>query len=724
MSRPAYVRSKRYQNVLFTVTLSLLTVCQSIDAQVDSWSAINDQIRQSKQVLDDSDRSHEERLAAYEQMMKARQQLIEDAAAQTASNQWQVQAPIAVMSVDHALDMFLYEWNRGRAGDTALLGIPTERQRQAALVTAANMYEAAMYSRVVLQRVIADLAQHRDFRANVEMRREHRSLLDFHLGQRAQLMWGIAAIAYAIVEQPPNRQALLEEAVAVLGELWPRLSGDWAEEARLFLARGLITLDRSQESLQVLSQRSEQGIEFGQPQRRFRALVLRSIAQTTLGQTHEARQSATEAAEYAKTDEDRLLLADLLYRIGVVEKGDPSQGYASLRTQAFAVGDVTLAQQALERLMMAQISGTLIRQDPEAMSSVALLARGLRLAKDPTSFEAAESDLIALIARDEVAIQDSAQALELLGRLALAREQMPRGIEFLLKRAQQEPLNKERVRSLCFALESALAYASKQPENATAQSLYRRALRVALQDEGLPDSDRWRIEAARLALNEGRNEDALTYAQAIGSESEAKERAYLLAQAMLAGAVDETFRSEEVDQVIAEAIEQLKDLEEPLNGMGQYRRQIVLANAKRLFALGRSAEALVEINQVQPRDITVLSLTLQCQLDLDEMKEALSTLQLLTQIDLDQAIKLLSQLSKQRDARDLLSEQTPMAPYQRLIEYVYNVATTQKDLALEQRQQLAWLLLQSGRFDQAISLYRELVKRSPKSLATQRIFYA
>ncbi|MDG2053294.1 MAG: hypothetical protein P8J86_01155 [Phycisphaerales bacterium] len=702
--------------------LVLLSLWQSVDAQSDQWDELTQHIKESKQVLDDPNRSADERISAYREMMAFRQAVIENAVQPSTQNQWQLQSKRAVMKIDHALDMFIYEWNLGRSGDTVLLGWPTELQQKAAEKTAAKMYIAAVQAKQAIDDAIIKLEGDRQFASDVDMRRLRRSLAQLHRDQRAQLIWSFSAIAHAIVNQPADRQSLLQEAVLLLEELLDVLASDWADEARIYLAQALLELDRPREALEVL------GLRFGQaPQRediqyQLRGLLIEGLAQLELGELTQARASAVKAVETAKTNAESLLAADLIYRVLVAERRDPDLAYVKLRHQAFDIGHLELAEQALNRLVMKQ-SLAIKEQGRASMLPTALLARGLSRSQDPTSFTGARLDLEALLTRDDLTVEDHARALEILGRLALAQDRTEQGIELLLQRTQQEPRNQARLQAFSLALESALTYAASRPEDNQAQLLFRKALSLAIKDQELPQVNRWRVEAARLALVEGRNEDVLAHTASMTGQDYAVEQSYLRASAILASSGNGVLNAEQVDQVLEEALAELEQLESDQSDMSVWRRRLTLGNAERLLALGRTKEALHQVHQIEPIDSAALSFIVLGNLDLGDHAKANEAMQLLVAGDLYAAMALLEQLREMKssaaegqrlNARQLVEEELPLVPYQDLVETVYEVAGQDIELSEAGRRQLARLLLVAGRFDQAVLAYQELVKASPK----------
>lgn len=702
--------------------LILLSLWQYVDAQSDQWDQLTQHIKESKQVLDDPNRSADERISAYREMMALRQAVIEDGVQPSTQNQWQLQSKLAVMKIDHALDIFIYEWNLGRSGDTVLLGRPTELQQQAAKKTAAKMYIAAVQAKQAIEDAIITLESDRQFSSDVDMRRLRRSLAQVHRDQRAQLIWSFSAIAHAIINQPADRQSLLQEAVLLLQELLSVLTPDWTEEARLYLARALLELHQPREALQVLGLRFEQSPKQEDVQYQLRGLLIEGLAQLELGELAQARVSASNAIEIAQTNAESLLAADLIYRVLVAEKKDPDLAYVKLRNRAFKVGHLELAEQALNRLVIKQSLSTK-QQARASMHATSLLARGLSRSQDPSSFAGAALDLQGLLTRDDLTIEDRARALELLGRLALAQDRTEQGIELLLQRAQQEPMNQARLQAFSLALESALTYAASQPEDNQAQLLFRKALALAIKDKELPELNRWRVEAARLALAEGRNEDVLAHTASMTDQGYAAEQSYFRASAILASSGNGVLNTEQVDQVLEEALAELEQLEADQNNMSIWRRQLTLDNTQRLLAMGRTKEALQQVHQVEPIDSAVLSFVVLGNLDLEEHTKANEAMQLLVERDLYSAIALLEQLIEMKssniegqglNARQLVQEELPLVPYQDLVDRVYGVARQGYKLSEARRRQLARLLLTAGRFDQAVPAYQELVKASPR----------
>ncbi len=423
----------------------------------------------------------------------------------------------AVLLIEQAADFYFQLLPIDASGPTTLFGLPSPGQRERASRVGAEMYRLSVEAGAALDQALR----------RVQTRPEHplgqerwRRLAEQERDLRLPFLLGAGAYLHARlnVEDPERRRSLYLSAAESLKPLVDRLQGALANRARLFAGLALIELGSHEEAAALFGKidGATAGQEMDAVSARL-AEVLNAAAQhgpaAGLDQLRQLESQHAAAGDLPL----RLLLTDqkfLLVRRAAEQAAasDRSRGMASaIRVYLELLeSDLGLPEDLVRQAVLAKLINAVDDSVPLAdLPPLVTVARAVALSRDPATGDRAVELLNRTLAGNDLAEVDRATALFSLARVLYASGRKLEAVDRFTELAEQHATdaNAERAAEIGAALAAQLF--QQNPEDAAVQSRLGRSLDVLLRRyPNLPSIDRYRYLAGRVAMKEGRLEDA------------------------------------------------------------------------------------------------------------------------------------------------------------------------------------------------------------------------
>ncbi len=419
------------------------------------------------------------------------------------------------------------------AGLTTLYGSPSPSQQARASRVARGVDELARQAEVEVSQAILDLEATPGYADNVVLQGMRRDLAERDRDRRAPFFRGIGAYLRGAVTEHDDatRQQLWRLTRDVLEPLADQLTGAIASQARLYAGLAMARLG-----------------QFEPAEERFRAVAMEENA--TPGDVFMARMggvlnrledSGPDAAlrglasiedRYTEPDDMffRVLIADQRFLIGRQRAMQQAEGPARDAALAEAFDayidllklDLGVKPDAMQTIVLGKLSNVTDAEVPlDRLPALVTIARADAMARE--AGEAGEA--VALYERviERAGLTDSEKALALfgLGRTHARNEQPLRAADSFARIARDLPRDRRAEESIVLAVSLAAGAYQQDQQSRTARQTLDDALQLLLDRyANLPDIDKWRYLAGRVAMQEGRLEEAVARFESCSAGSE------------------------------------------------------------------------------------------------------------------------------------------------------------------------------------------------------------
>lgn len=428
----------------------------------------------------------------------------------------------AVWLADQAADLFMVLLPIEGSRLTCLFGLPTSSQRQRATRVARDLCELTQEAEIAIADALLAIESAPGYPRDMAARLRRRRLADQERDRRIPFLGGIGAYLYARLNTSDSVETkrLCRRAVQLLrplaGVLGPRL----AARARLYQGLALDCYGEPEAAGELLA--SVAADPASDPTDRFAAEMGQvSIVDSRRGPA--AALTALQTIQKRYTDPSQLF-----YRVLVADRrfmllGQQAAAADPRRRQALVARAFDAYLQLLadhEGVARARVRGIVYAKlatatamfggELSSLPPIVTAARARRLARQADSRPEAIRLLKELLARSDL---DPTLHAETLRELAWALHAANRLLEAAARFTELTRLGTEAdaSRSIKSAATIALELYRTRPQDPGVSDQLRRTLALAIQSESDPAAtDRWRYEAARLALDQRRLEEALS----------------------------------------------------------------------------------------------------------------------------------------------------------------------------------------------------------------------
>lgn len=424
----------------------------------------------------------------------------------------------AIWLVDAASDIYLHRLNNDSDVVMARYGLPTARQRAFARALAESMHTLAAEAERELEDAMLAYESQPGYTDRIELQVERRRVDDAYRRQRLPVLRGVAALLHARFNLDDDageaRRNLFQLAAESLERGVPAAPAALQTRVRLDLAEAYTHLDRFDEARAAC-----QAVlaEAASPLTR----LLARIGLVRIEAEAASVSAALDLLDRVRTEDDhadqlahQLLLADqrymLLMRRATALDGarrrqvqrDAFAAHADLLDRTFeGVSRATLREIVFERLALT-VDEDAPLDDLPAMVTVARADQiATTVADDPSALDAALH--LYAQARERQDADAAAIAAAHFGQATalLAAGHVDASLEQYLIVARDFAGHRDAARAVEQALQIAVALHQRAPDDADAQQQLRDVLAVRFaQYPDQPGNDRWRLTAARLAL--------------------------------------------------------------------------------------------------------------------------------------------------------------------------------------------------------------------------------
>jgi hypothetical protein len=495
----------------------------------------------------------------------------------------------------------------------SLYGVPTPPQLARAREAARLMHELAVEAEARVERALLDLEARPGYAGDVGAQMARRRLAEEERDRRIPFLRGIGAFLHARLNaaDEAERVPLLEIAAAALLPLCETLPPATASQARLYAGLACADLGRVADAAVLLEGvASDPSAAAGDV---FAAHVgLARVAAARRGPDAGLAALRSVRQRFAAADEPlyALLLADGHLILTRQKAAGASDQERALLEGAALEGYLELLERAdheapqLRPLLLQRLAYAVRQTTPlERLPPVVTIAFAGPLAGAQETAPQAALLLEGLLMRPGLASTERADALFALGRAHLAAGRDADAAQHFLDLARELPQEPLAERSIELAAAVATQLRATRPGDAAAAELAGAALSLLVERyPNLPSVDRWRFEAGRLALAEGRHAEALRHFESIPPDAAQWPEAQLQqARVLLEWARVEPDSAARVRRLgtLLEFVERLR----PLFGGDRPRaRELAVCEASAHLGLGRPQKALDALHEIDPAD--------------------------------------------------------------------------------------------------------------------------
>ena len=513
---------------------------------------------------------------------------------------------------DQASDLFFMLLPIDASGLVTLFGLPSPTQRARAERVARSMNDLTEEAEIEIEGAILALESAPGYAGDVAAHLHRRRLSDRERQRRIPFLRGIGAHLHAKlnVTDPTQRRrlhALAAELLTPLGERW---EGGPAATARLYAGLALLSLGALEDAeppllAVVADPASASGDVLAARLGLIRNRALRIGPQAALDALDELEDNHPHDLLV------RLLVAD--QRFGLRRALASASGSPQRDPRIFDAylelldADLGVPAARLRAIVFARLVEAAGEDAPlERLPPIVTVAVAHDLAQAAAGRPAAIALLRGLLARRDLDEKDRSLALFNLGHSLLAADELAEAADRFFELALKHPTDPEAARSIELSATIATALSGKAPHDPEAPKRLARTLALLIEDyPQLAAIDRWRFDAAQLALAEGSYEEALSLFEQIPADAERWPDARLGRVSTFeawAEAEAEPARRPQRYRKLLEVIDEVRPvLEQAAAREPQRRRHDVallhVARARALLSLGepkRALEALPE----------------------------------------------------------------------------------------------------------------------------------
>jgi tetratricopeptide (TPR) repeat protein len=498
------------------------------------------------------------------------------------------------------------------SGARALFGLPSTAEDLRAREAAAAINDLASEAEIAISEAILDLEASPGFASDVGMQLKRRRLARDERDRRVPFMRGAGAFLHGVINvaDGPDRARLLALASEILHPLAAELEGDVRRQALLYAGLAAAFNGEMETAQPILSPiaNDRDAAPLESFSARMGLIEARARAEGAPAGL-EALRAVTD--EYRGRDDlfFRLVIADreFLLRRAMAEGTSGEE-----RSRAFAAAfeaytglldvDLGMPRDALRAIVFARLSIAADRDVPlDAMPAIVGIARAANMAAGAETRSAAIELLRAALDRPDAAGADRAAALFALGR-ALYEDGQPRAAAEAFERLARDHASDAQAEEAIEAAASILLELERaSPHDRDLRATLLGALTLLLDRyPGLAQAEPWRLEWARLRLNDGAFDDAETAAAQIPKSSDAWfEARFLLAHVAQkrAAATDDPARREQLLEAAAGTARAVRaELEAAAGGAGDGDASEPAASRLARLAV-MEAEALIDLGR-------------------------------------------------------------------------------------------------------------------------------
>jgi len=525
----------------------------------------------------------------------------------------------ATWLTDQAADLLFELLPLEASGVTALAGVPSPSQRERAARVGREMDSLTQQAEAAVTQAVLDLESNPAFASDESMQERRRVLTQVERNRRIPFLRGVGPLLHGWVnlsDNPAARQEAFKLAADSLVPLATSLEGSLATQARLYLGLAQARLGQFDQAEAMFAQVAADAN--AAPGEVFLARVGGVINRAQQGGPQAGLDALPSVEQrYAGADQVffRVLLTDqrflLRQQLAMVAPADQrSQRVA----EAFAAyTDLLNRETAVPRAAMREIVFTRLATaaDPAIIGDAAAdlpamvrIALADRMARDESGRAAAIAQLEQLVAETTLADADRGAALFTLGR-ALAEHHQPLfAAQRFIELAERFPADAQAERAIVLGVTLASQAHESHPDDAEPRAALRRGLELLLSKyANLPDQDRWRYAAARLAATERRFDDAIALLSKMPANSTlAPDVMFLRAQLHRDRAVfigDPVARQSANDELLRAIDAATAPIDSAINAAADPSRKDALRRYAAWMRLFR-AQALLDSNRAQP----------------------------------------------------------------------------------------------------------------------------
>jgi hypothetical protein len=449
--------------------------------------------------------------AAFERVSEARRALIDGHPHDTRLATW---------LADQAADLLFVVYPIEATALSAEYGLPTDSQRQRASRVAAEMIDLMDEAEIAIQEAIMNLESQPGYENDIALQLQRRRLARDERDRRIPFLLGVAACLHAEfnLADPSQRMERLRLAADLLSTLADELEGAVRTRARLYAARALARLGRSDECAALLDD-----VLNGPDASRtdlFAARMIDAIREQEVN-GHEAALAmlASMQRDYENADGMffRLLVADRRFlilrgvaeRVGAAEREqayvDAFAAYTDLLDADFGVPRGTLQSIVFERLTNAAGPET----PADRLPPIVKVARAERLTRDPETLQQG-IDLF----NEAIEHGGLDERTRAIGRFGLARalhaaDRRKEAADLFLALAADHPTDPQAERAVEIAATILADLHRADPRDATVESSLGEAISLLLAKYPTSNAiDQWRLFAGEHRLRRGRFDEA------------------------------------------------------------------------------------------------------------------------------------------------------------------------------------------------------------------------
>lgn len=438
----------------------------------------------------------------------------------------------AIWLADQASDLYFELLPLDAAGLTTLFGLPSTSQHERASRVAREMNELAAQAEIEIERALLRLEATPGYQEDMALQLERRRLAREERDRRIPFLRGVGAFLHAEINtvDDDERLDLYDLAAEILASLAGDLEGAIAARAQVTGGLALARLGEYDQA-ESLFRAAATGDE-SHPDDIFSARM-GGVLNRVVTSGPQAGLEGLASIEDRYSDRDslfyRMLIADrrFLLRRAIAEAGagqqreqllaDAFESYTALLEADLGVPRETMRGIVFERLTRAAGEGTPLDQLP----AIVTVARADHLRGE----QATQADSIALyesvLNRTDLPARDQATALFGLGRALYDNEQPLNAARTFARLARDHPTDSRAEQAIELAATIAADVWQKAPAEQDAQSALAETLDLLLaRYPNRPTVDRWRFYAGRVALSQGRFDEALRHLEQIPTGDE------------------------------------------------------------------------------------------------------------------------------------------------------------------------------------------------------------
>lgn len=450
-----------------------------------------------------------ERLRLIEDLIAKRREIIE-------ANPYDPR--LAILLADQASDLFFLLYPLDATGPTVEFGLPSPEQRSRAERVAREMKQYASEAELAISEAILNIESEPGYTEDMALQLKRRRLARNERDRRIPFLHGIGAYLNAEfnVSDESERQSEHQLAADLLLPLARELEGSLRSRARLYAGFALVRLGRFDEAAALFD--AVAADQSAEPLDLFAARLGAARARSE-GSDFSAQLDAIERS-YESPDGVffRMLIADQRFmHLRAMAASEP-EGESRDRAMvaAFAAytdlldADLGVPRDTVRAIVFRKLANAADDEIPlEHLPPIVAIARAENLAR----VEATRAEAIELfrqsLQRPNLDALSRASALFGLARAHYAGQDWLEAARRFDQLAREHPLDSQAERAIGAAAAILLDLREKAPELSEVSTQLQETLALLLHNYiNLPDIDRWRYEAARFDLDEGRLEEA------------------------------------------------------------------------------------------------------------------------------------------------------------------------------------------------------------------------